>query len=114
MSILPTRGRVDRAGVVLDEARRDAIYALRLLRKAPGFSAAAVATLALGVGATTAIFSVVNALLIEPLPYRDPARLVFVWADQTSEGYPRAPMSGPELADLDQRTSRFDGFGAIW
>ena len=39
---------------------------------------------------------------------------MFVWADQSAEGYPRAPLSGPELQDLDERASRFDGFGAIW
>jgi putative ABC transport system permease protein len=100
--------------MVFDEARRDLVHACRLLGQAPGFAAAAIVTLALGVGANTAIFSVVNALLIEPLPYRDASRLVFVWADQTSEGYPRAPLSGPELKDLDDRSTRFDGFGAIW
>ena len=87
--------------MAFEEARRDLVHACRLLAKAPGFALAAVGTLALGVGANTAIFSVVNALLIEPLPYREASRLVFVWADQTSEGYPRAPLSGPELDDLD-------------
>jgi putative ABC transport system permease protein len=100
--------------MAFDEVRRDLVHACRVLGKAPGFALAAIATLALGVGANTAIFSVVNALLIEPLPYRDAGRLVFVWADQTSEGYPRAPLSGPELKDLDERASLFDGFGAIW
>src|SRR5262245_13222067 len=98
----------------LDEARRDFVYACRALAKSPGFALAAIATLALGVGANTAIFSVVNALLIEPLPYRDADRLVFVWADQTRKAYPPPPLSGPELKDLDERTSLFDGFGAIW
>src|SRR5262245_56068339 len=96
------------------ETGRDLVHASRMLGKAPGFALAAIATLGLAVGANAAIFSVVNALLIEPLPYRDADRLVFVWADQTSEGYPRAPLSGPELKDLDERTSLFDGFGAIW
>ena len=103
-----------RVGRLVEETMRDVAYAWRMLIKAPGFSVAAIATLALGVGANTAIFSIVNALLIEPLPYRDSSRLVFVWADQTSEGYPRAPLSGPELKDLDDRTSLFEGFGAIW
>jgi predicted permease len=62
----------------------------------------------------TAIFSVAYALLLHPLPFPDADRLVFVWADQTAEGYPRAPLSGPELRDLDQRSTHFDGFGAIW
>src|SRR4029453_1862022 len=100
--------------MALDEARRDLVQACRALGKAPGFAFAAIATLAIGVGPNPSIFSVVDALLLEPLPYRDAGRLVFVWADQTSEGYPRAPLSGPELKDLDERASLFDGFGAIW
>ena len=103
-----------RIGRIADETARDISYALRMLRKAPAFTAAAVATLALGVGAITAIFSVVHALLIEPLPYADAARLVMVWADQSAEGYPRAPLSGPELIDLETRATRFEGFAAIW
>jgi predicted permease len=98
----------------LDNLRIDFAHAWRGLRGAPGFTVAALLTLALGVGANTAIFSVAHALLVEPLPFREPSRLVFVWADQSAEGYPRAPLSGPELQDLDQRSSRFDGFGAIW
>lgn len=92
----------------------DVAHAWRGLRGSPGFTLAALLTLALGVGANTAIFSVAHALLVQPLPFHDPSRLVFVWADQTTEGYPRAPLSGPELLDLDQRSTRFDGFGAIW
>jgi predicted permease len=103
-----------RIGRFIEEALRDVSYAWRMLRKAPGFTVAAVTTLALGVGANAAIFSVVHALLIAPLPYAKPERLVFVWADQSSEGYPRAPLSGPELIDLDTRSSLFEGFGAIW
>ena len=101
-------------GRVLEETLRDVRCAWRGLRKARGFAAAALTTLALGVAANTAIFSVAHALLVQPLPFRDPGRLVFVWADQTAEGYPRAPLSGPELRDLDERASQFDGFGAIW
>jgi predicted permease len=103
-----------RIGRLAEETLRDIVYAWRMLRKTPGFTVAAILTLGLGVGANTAIFSVVHALLIAPLPYADPSRLVFVWADQTSEGYPRAPLSGPELTDLDTRSRVFDGFGAIW
>ena len=103
-----------RIGRVIDDTLRDVRYACRRLRAAPGFTAATVATLALGVGAITAIFSVTNALLLQPLPFRDPSQLVFVWEDQAAEGYPRAPLSGPELNDLDERSARFEGFGAIW
>ncbi len=98
----------------LDGLRLDLTHAWRGLRAAPGFTLASLATLALGVGAVTAIFSVAYALLVQPLPFRDPSRLVFVWADQSAEGYPRAPLSGPELKDLDERSTRFEGFGAIW
>jgi predicted permease len=87
---------------------------VRGLRHSPGFAAATVLTLGLGIGANTAIFSVVNAMLIAPLPYRDPGRLVFVWSDMAEEGYPRAPLSGPELEDLRRRATGFSGFGAIW
>jgi predicted permease len=93
---------------------RDIRYACRGFLKAPGFTSAAIVTLALGIGANTAIFSVVNATLLEPLPFANPDRLVFVWSDMTSAGYPRGPLSGPELDDLRRRSSQFDGFAAIW
>ncbi|HZP48950.1 MAG TPA: ABC transporter permease [Vicinamibacterales bacterium] len=103
-----------RAGHTIEAAAAEVRWAIRGLRRAPGFTAAAVATLALGIGANTAIFSVVRAMLLAPLPYRDSSRLVFVWSDMTAIGYPRAPLSAPELKDLRDRTSRFDGFGSIW
>lgn len=106
--------RAGRVGAAVESVWMDVRYALRGLRRSPGFSVAAVLTLALGIGANTAIFTVVNALLIEPLPFRDPSRLVFIWSDMTSAGYPRAPLSGPELNDLRERATLFDGFGAIW
>jgi putative ABC transport system permease protein len=103
-----------RIGSGIEAALRDVRYAWRGLWKAPGFAFATVATLALGIGANAAIFSVVDAMLLSPLPYRDSSRLVFVWSDMSEAGYPRAPLSGPELADLRRRGSLFTGFGAIW
>ncbi|HEX5216286.1 MAG TPA: ABC transporter permease [Vicinamibacterales bacterium] len=112
--IMKERVRDHRPGRAFSGLRHDLRLSWRALRRAPGFTSVVVLTLALGIGAATAIFSVVNAILIAPLPYRDAARLVFIWADMSDSGYPRAPLSGPELNDLRQRGTLFDGFGAIW
>jgi predicted permease len=106
--------RSTRPGHTVEGVMQDLRYAWRSLRRSPGFLVAIVSTFALGIGANTAIFSVVHAMLLAPLPYRDASRLVFVWTDMTSSGYPRAPLSPAELTDLRTRTTHFDGFGAIW
>ena len=69
---------------LLEDSWRDVRHGARALRRAPGFTAAALATLALGIGATAAIFSVVRTVMLEPLPYRDPERIVTVW--ETNRG----------------------------
>jgi predicted permease len=106
--------RAARVGHAVETTVWDARYTLRSLAKTPGFTAAAIVTLALGIGANSAIFSIVRAMLLSPLPYHDSSRLVFVWSDMSAIGYPRAPLSAPELKDLRDRTTLFQGFGSIW
>jgi putative ABC transport system permease protein len=74
---------------------QDLRYAVRLLVRSPSFTAVAVATLALGVAATTAVFSITHALLLRPLPYAAPERLVMLWQDQRARGGPEDEWLGP-------------------
>src|SRR5581483_7514665 len=83
--------------------REDAVFALRMMRKSPGFTAAAVICLMLGIGATTGIFTVVNAVLLQPLPYSRPERLVRIYTEFPTfpnGGLHRFWSSGPEFLDL--------------
>ena len=94
--------------------REDIRYATRLMLKNPGFSTVAVLTLALGIGANTAIFTVVNAVLFEPLPYRAPERLVMVWQDLRARGGPADEWLTPgNYADLRRETTLFETFTVV-
>jgi putative ABC transport system permease protein len=90
------------------ELGSDLRHGLRLLRKNPGFAAVAILTLALGVGANTAIFSIVNAVLLRSLPYRDPDRLVRVLFNEPGIGLRDVRFSKPELDDLQTRAGVFE------
>jgi len=96
----------------MDRFLQDLRYGFRMLIKSPGFTIVALVTLALGIGANTAIFSVVNAVLLRPLPYEKPERLVMIWGQITRWGIPRNSISQPEYADLRERNEVFDGIGA--
>ena len=74
-------------------------FALRSLAKTPTFTLIAIATLALAIGANSAIFSLVNALLIRPLPYKNPQQLVLLWEKFSAQGLDRIPVSAPEYLD---------------
>jgi predicted permease len=84
---------------------RDFLYAARSLRSSPAFCAAAVITLALGIGASTAIFSVADAVLLRPLPYKDPARLVYACADLKKRNVYDYFWSTPDYLDLKNHAS---------
>src|ERR1017187_154397 len=79
---------------------RDFAYALRTLRKGPVFAATAIFTIALGIGAGTAIFSVTHAVLLRPLPYKDPDRLVFALSDMRQRNVKDFPFSNADFLDL--------------
>ncbi|HXT76620.1 MAG TPA: ABC transporter permease [Candidatus Eisenbacteria bacterium] len=86
----------------------DIRYALRLLAKSPGFTIVAVLTLALGIGANTAMFSVIHAVLLRPLPFADSDRLISVWNDYGSGGQSLPAVSPPDFRDYQQRCRLFD------
>ncbi|MDQ6830480.1 MAG: ABC transporter permease, partial [Gemmatimonadota bacterium] len=99
------------SGEQMDMLLHDVRYAIRTLRKRPAVTLIAIATLALGIGANTAIYSVVNAVLLSPLPFPDPDRLVLVWG-QTA-GNPQGAVSYPDYLDIQQRNRSFTDIGLL-
>jgi putative ABC transport system permease protein len=87
---------------------QDIRYAVRMLGKSPAFTLIAVLTLALGIGANTAIFSVLDAVLIKSLPYRDPSRIAMVWGDERDRGNQRSQVSATDVADWRTQNHVFE------
>ncbi|HEY6290078.1 MAG TPA: ABC transporter permease [Terriglobia bacterium] len=95
---------------MIETLAQDVRYALRQLRRSPGFAAMAILTLALGLGANIAIFSVVHAVLLRSLPYKDPARLAKVW--ETYRQFPKVWASVPNFWDWQEQNHAFEAIGA--
>lgn len=105
--------REARGGAWISDLRRDARIALRQLQHAPGHAAAVVLTLALGIGANTALFSVLDGVLLRPEPFADPERLVVVWETDRASGTTREPASWPDYLDFASQARTVDGMAAL-
>jgi predicted permease len=97
----------------MDAFARDARHALRHLLRTPGFAVVAILTLALGIGANTAIFSIVNGVLLRPLPYPRPGQLVFVTSTFPTMGFDQFWVSPPEFFELRELMRSFESVGAF-
>jgi putative ABC transport system permease protein len=119
--VLGFRGKVQ----VMEESRdargvawianfgQDGKYGVRLLARAPGFAAAAVLTVALGIGATTAMFSIVYGVLLQPLPFGEPDRLVSLWTSTPKRGLPRTYVGMANVYDWRARNHVFEAIAAL-
>jgi putative ABC transport system permease protein len=90
----------------------DLRHAVRTLRRSPGFTIAAILTLAVGIGANAAIFTLVSRVFLRPLPFEHSDRLVLLWGDNPRSGWDRLPLSFPNYSDLRQESSSFEELGA--
>ena len=108
------RERGKRRMTFLDDLTQDLRYGLRALRRSPGFAATALLTLALGIGANTAIFSVVRGVLLEPLPFREPERLVRLWNAHPANGVDQAPLSEPDFLDWRAQSQLTESMGGYF
>jgi putative ABC transport system permease protein len=97
---------------LLDDSVRDIRHGLRLLRRTPGFTAAALVTLALGIGATSAIFSIVRTVMLTPLPYHEPDRIVAVW-ETNRGGTSRNVIAPANYVEWLERTRTLDHLGMV-
>ncbi|HEX8775382.1 MAG TPA: ABC transporter permease [Pyrinomonadaceae bacterium] len=97
---------------MMETFRQDIRYGARILMKRPGFALVTVLALALGIGANSAIFSVVNAVLLRPLPYQDPSRLVMVWESRPRQNRDENPVAPADFVDWQQQNQSFENMAA--
>src|ERR1700747_3695642 len=95
----------------LEEFTQDLRYGARMLRKNPGFTLVAVLTLAVGIGANTAIFGVVNAVLLRPLPFKQPSRLMMLFEGIPKLGFPKMGFSAPDFEVFKRAQKSFESVG---
>ena len=110
------QSRDARAGASVDSLLQDLQYGARMLRKNPGFSVIAILTLALGIGASTAVFSLVNAVLLKPLPYPNSQQIVFPWRQPPAGlhlGYNEMPWGRPDFLFFAHESKSFQSVGAF-
>lgn len=109
----PVIGGAGRKSNMFGELAQDLRYAARMLVRTPAFTAVAVLALALGIGANTAIFSVVNAVLLQPLPFKNPDQLVIIWENATHLGFPKNTPSPANFLDWRAQSTVFSGMAAM-
>jgi putative ABC transport system permease protein len=113
--IQPSLELIDQTGGMrMESLLQDLRYGIRMLGKNPGFTLIAALTLALGIGANTAIFSVVDATVLRPLPYPESERLVMLWSTSKTPGGGRYGSSVPDYREWREQNQVFEGLGAFW
>jgi len=105
------QARDERGGRLLDDTRQDLLFTLRKLRRSPGFAFIIILTLALGIGANTAIFTLVDGILLRPLPFPDPGRLVRVYQTAPDRGVFQGSLSLPDGRDWGERSQMVSALG---
>jgi putative ABC transport system permease protein len=109
----PIQMGTERKTNMFADLSQDVRYGVRMLVKNPGFTAIAVLALALGIGANSAIFSVVDALLLRPMPYKNPSELVVIWENATHLGFPKNTPSPANFLDWQRQANSFSGMAAM-
>jgi hypothetical protein len=99
---------------LIETAIQDLLYGARILRKNPGFSAVAVVTLALGIGAATAMFSALYGVILRPFPYAEPDRLAAIWCSEPSRGVPRMGWALPDLREVASGNYSFNALAGYY